>query len=300
MDKRVSYQQRRVHSPLPTHPSLVFLPHAAGTRGRSRRPYNHAPALSAVAPAEHRVHSPLPTPLSRVSSLPHAAAPAAGRDGMTPSARRVPTSRPGSRPGESCRYRDMDPRRRRLAARGCLAARGRPWGAAAIGRCRPAAGNESCRYRDMDPRRRRLAARGCLAARGRPWGAAAIGRCRPAAGNESCRYSDMDPRRRRLAARGCLAARGRPWAGRAPPPCTVVQPLPSQWLPHLVLLYSRCLVSAYSRRRIRIRKYVAGRRRRRARCGETEMSEGAGSNDARARISVPRAPGAAKEGAEAT
>ena len=110
----------------------------------------------------------------------------------------------------------------------------------------------------------------------------------------------MDPRRRRLAARGCLAARGRPWAGRAPPPCTVVQPLPSQWLPHLVLLYSRCLVSAYSRRRIRIRKYVAGRRRRRARCGETEMSEGAGSNDARARISVPRAPGAAKEGAEAT
>ena len=32
----------------------------------------------------------------------------------------------------------------------------------------------------------------------------------------------------------------------------------------------------------------------------TEMSEGAGSYDALARISVPRAPGAAKEGAEAT
>ena len=56
----------------------------------------------------------------------------------------------------------------------------------------------------------------------------------------------------------------------------------------------------YRRRRTRIRKSVAGRRRRRAQCGETEMSEGAGSYDARARISVPPAPGAAKEGSEAT
>ena len=38
----------------------------------------------------------------------------------------------------------------------------------------------------------------------------------------------------------------------------------------------------YRRRRTRIRKSVAGRRRRRAQCGETEMSEGAGSYDARA------------------
>ena len=93
-----------------------------------------------------------------------------------------------------------------------------------------------------------------------------------------------------------LAAGDWPLAG-ASPPAAGHGPA---GLPHLVLLYSRCLVSAYRRRRIRIRKYVAGRRRHRARCGETEMSEGAGSNDARARISVPRAPGAAKEGAEAT
>ena len=55
------------------------------------------------------VHSPVPTPPSRVS-LPHAAAPAAGHDGMTPSACRGQ--------GESCCYRDMASRRRPSAAVG--------------------------------------------------------------------------------------------------------------------------------------------------------------------------------------
>ena len=78
-----------------------------------------------------RVHSPVPTPPSRVS-LPHAAAPAAGRDEMTPSVCRGQ--------GESCCYRDMASRsrpsaavcrslvpRRPLQAIGRLAIAGRKW-----------------------------------------------------------------------------------------------------------------------------------------------------------------------------
>ena len=76
-------------------------PPAAGRDGStSRRPYQ-----------QQREHSPAPTPPSQVS-VPHAAAPAAGRDGMTLSACRGPR--------ESCRYRDtsMAPRLRRSAAVG--------------------------------------------------------------------------------------------------------------------------------------------------------------------------------------
>ena len=121
---------------LPTPPSLVSLPHAtapaAGRHGSTtRRPY-----LQRLL----RVHSPLPTPPSRLSrvSLPHAAAPAAGRDGMTPSACRGQ--------GESCRYRDMAPRRRPSAAvgRSRLAGASPPAaGHGTIGQCRPVAGKPS-------------------------------------------------------------------------------------------------------------------------------------------------------------
>ena len=129
---------------------------------------------------------------------------------MTPSARRGP--------GESCRYRDMAPRRRRLAARGCLAARGRPWGDW------PAAGKPSSQpvthttwsWRNIYP-----------------------------AGGMGQRVTDI--------ATAAMAA------GRH---CRSI--FYSHWLPQAQNSEP---------------KSVAGRRRRRARWSETEMSEGAGSYD---------------------
>ena len=105
---------RRVHSP--TYPSSQSISSSRRcTRGRSRRPY-HPPAISAPTgtltftyPSKPSISSQEILRCARGRLRP-AAAPAAGRDGMTPSACRGP--------GESCRYRDMLPRSRRSAAVG--------------------------------------------------------------------------------------------------------------------------------------------------------------------------------------